>query len=221
MLVSYFFCRYDDSESILARTIVGSIARQLLGDLLHEIYAKLDGELQNSTPDVQEILRFLKASLRQDRQYIIVIDGLNECEDSEAQLAIDIMESLLNTNDLRIRLYYSCRSNSIAWPSTDQCLFQLAIRYTDVEADINTFIHATLEKKVKDDVLQVGDPYVILAVKQALIEGAQGMSVTMTLLYAELLAYSCQVPLGSIQYSLRVSAANRPRNPRRDPEPTT
>ena len=31
--VSYFMCRYDDIESLKARTIFGSIARQFLSDL--------------------------------------------------------------------------------------------------------------------------------------------------------------------------------------------
>ena len=183
--IGYFFCRYDDSESTVARTIIGSIARQLLSGLPHESYAKLDKELQDSKPDIQAIFEILKATLIQGCQYIVIVDGLNDCEDTEAQQTIEILDSLLNLGDLQIKIYYSYRANSIVWPQTAWPLYRVAIRCADVESDINQYIQISLESRIKHDILQVGSPYVASAIKQALMEGAQGMSVSATILCVE------------------------------------
>ena len=180
--VGYFFCRYDDSESTTARVIVGSLARQLLCDLPRETFAELDRNLQQSSLDVDEVFEVLKSTLLQSRQYSILIDGLNECEDIEAQQTIEIMERLLNLDELNIKIYCSFRTNSLNWPlsaATWPC-YRILINAADIEADINHYIQATLEKNVMDDLLQVGDAYIVLAVREALVEGAKGMFVAAT-----------------------------------------
>ena len=171
---------------MIARNIVGSIARQLLSGLPHESYTKLDRELQDCMPDIQEVFKILKATLIQGHQYIIIVDGLNECEDIEVKQIIEILDSLLNLGDLDIKIFYTYRTNSLVLPSTAWPLFRIAIRCEDVEDDINKYIQVSLESHIKDDTLQVGNPYLASSIKQALMEGAQGMSVSTIPLCARL-----------------------------------
>ena len=187
---------------------MGSIARQLLSGLSHESFEKLDKEFQDSKPDIQEILKILKATLNQDRQYIILVDGLNECEVTEVQQTIETLDSLLSLGDLNIKIYYSYRTNSIAWPSIVWPHFRIAIRCADIAADINQYIQVSLESHIRDDALQVGDPYVASAIKQALMEGAQGMSVSTITLHVRLSAYYCQVVMGCFSDSSHMPAAD-------------
>ena len=178
---SYFFCRYDDSESTIARTIVRSIARQLLYDLPHETFAKLDSELQASTLDVREVYDVLETTLLLDRQYFIVIDGLNECDDTEVQQVIEILDDLQKLSNLKIKVYHSYRTNSVSWPMpTLWPLYKIAIGHLEMKIDIEHYIQVMLERNLKDDILQVGNPHIILAIEEALIKGAQGMSVPPT-----------------------------------------
>ena len=181
--VSYFFCRYDDSDSTSARTIVGGIARQLLHGLTREAYAQIDTDMQAATLEVEDILEILKATLLPDRQYFIVIDGLNECDDTEIQQTIGILDSLLKSPHLKIKLFTSCRTSSMAWSTpTAWPLFRITINHADVKTDIDHYIQVMLEKNLKDDILQVGNPHIILAIEEALRQGAQGMSVSIILL---------------------------------------
>ena len=180
--IGYFFCRHDDSESLIARTILGSIARQLMSSLPYERYAKLDEDLQGSKPTIDDVFRILKTTLRRDHEYIIIVDGLTECEEGEVCQTIEILNSLLNLGDLKIRAYYSYRTNSIVWPLTAWRVFRVAIRAADVEDDINQYIQISLENRIKDDVLQVGDPYIASIIQEALMQGAQGMFVSIIIL---------------------------------------
>ncbi len=53
--VSYFFCRGDDLESLKARTIMGSLARQLLNGIPTKSFGRVDRDVDGITLNIDQI----------------------------------------------------------------------------------------------------------------------------------------------------------------------
>ena len=69
----------------------------------------------------------------------------------------------------------SLKTKSITSPVSSA--WHVALDPADVTTDINCYIQITLEQKLEDETLQVGDPHIILAIQETLKERAQGMFV--------------------------------------------
>ena len=176
--VSYFFCRYDDLESLTIRIIIGSIARQLLSDQQHEMFTKLDQDIRESKPDTDWISDMLKRTLSTDRQYFVILDGLDECEDTEAHEVVRFLESLLASPNLRIKVFYSSQATSSKFsPLGRSIAWCISINHENIASDLEYYIDSSLEQRLENGYLQLGDPNLILSIQQALKEGAQGMYV--------------------------------------------
>ena len=177
--VSYFFGRYDDPEPLTARTMIGSIARQLLSDLPLEVFATLDQDNRMTKPDLESIFEILASRLSDDYQYFIILDGLNEFEDAETEEVAQFLKRLLALTTLKIKISYSDQvirtrgpllKGSFAW--------HIAINQTNITFDINYYIDVTLEQKLENETLQLGDPGLILRIREALKEGAKAVFVS-------------------------------------------
>ncbi|KAF2179739.1 hypothetical protein K469DRAFT_741530 [Zopfia rhizophila CBS 207.26] len=86
--VAYFFCRHDIPESLKARTVIGSLARQLLLPIpdLTMVAPLLDKT--TSTPDSETLISLLRRALPPDCKAYFVLDGLDECDSSERNESI-------------------------------------------------------------------------------------------------------------------------------------
>ena len=173
-IIAYFFCRHDEAVSLKARTIVGSIARQLLSGLNQPLpngSALADAELA----DTSQILDLIKTLLPSDRQYFVLIDGIDECNDEEGvQLAQDL-QRLISFKSL-LHLYCSSRPDMFQRLSARfqvLCRARVAIPLTNPEIDL--FIDAELEQRLETDKLCLGESSTIIAIRDALSKGAQGM----------------------------------------------
>ena len=174
-MVSFFFCRYDDQESLKARTIVGSIARQLASNLPRDAFTKLE----HSEPDTTAITTFLQAKLGERRRHFILLDGLDDCEETHAKEVVDFFQKLVES-PLQVKVY--CSSRPISWLplkfrpqqhinlDSDENRNKLAL-------DINHFIQISLEERLEGEVpeLVIDDPTLILDIRDRLQAEAQGM----------------------------------------------
>ncbi len=105
--VSYFFCRSDELESLNARTIMGSLARQLLSGIPAKLFAKVDRDVDGITRNIDQIGLHLLDLLPPNGQYIFIIDGLDECEAVEAYALIWRLQSLLRSRDHTFKLFWT------------------------------------------------------------------------------------------------------------------
>ncbi|KAF7114771.1 hypothetical protein CNMCM5793_000310 [Aspergillus hiratsukae] len=164
--VAYFFCRYDVSESLTARTILGCLARQLLGqqpvDLTNVEWFFYDPLAHR---DEQFILPTAPV-------YILVLDGLYECPESEQQTTIELLHQL--QQHFKILICLSFRKD------TENHVKTLTI--PENNPDIEAYIDAELRERLESDRLCVGDPAIILSIQHALVTGAQGMFLWASLL---------------------------------------
>lgn len=173
-VTTFFFCRFDDQESLKASTIIGSIARQLVNDIPEDGFRAFARE----TP----IAEFLEITLSKTRQYFIILDGLDEYNKAQAQEVSEFLQSLLSFPHLHIKTFCCSRPNVLDWLPL-KVLSQQHISLESVESqgriasDIGRFINITLEEWLEGDSpeLRISDPALILTIVQCLEDKAQGM----------------------------------------------
>ena len=77
--VAYFFCRYDEVQSLQSRTIIGSLARQIFDHVKPDVTDTVT-EMKAGILVADQILDYLQELLSENSQkYIIIVDGLDEC----------------------------------------------------------------------------------------------------------------------------------------------
>jgi ankyrin repeat domain-containing protein 50 len=171
--VSYFFCRFDDAASLKARTVMGSLARQLLLDV--EFQAPESVSNATNVDDVVEFL--LNVLLREsERNNIVCLDGLDECEDSERDQILSALERLSSTPKLNLKIFYSTRADT--QQVTGQLLTPCKTIFmsgVDKSVEISEYIQTSLEQRLERKQLTLGDPNLILRIREELERKADGM----------------------------------------------
>ena len=177
-VTAYFFCRFDEAESLKAKTIIGSIARQFARDLPATKFRTFSQESTEGT----SIISALEAMLSHSRQYFVVLDGLDECGEVQIKEVVEICHKLLCSPYLRIKLFWSSRQNVSRWLSrsflTQQRIdLETVENQSRVAHDINTFIVVTLMEWLDGEApeLQINDPSLIGTILHCLEKEAEGM----------------------------------------------
>lgn len=171
-LVVYFFVQHDVHESLRARTIIGSLARQLLSfkDALPD-----EKEPEQYALDVQDMISLLEKSFTKTRQIYLVLDGLDLCQQQERREVIDFVRRiqqilwLLACVSLRQEPMYEPDPVYGRLSSIKSCPFP------DNGADIAIFIDSELQRCLEDGTLNLGDASLILYIEDALHKGSNGM----------------------------------------------
>ena len=175
IVVAYFFCRHDVPESLKARTVIGSLARQWLlpiPDLTMVV------ELLNETSpalEFERIFSLLQRALSPNCKAYFVLDGLDECNYAERKILIPQLRKLQETFALLLCVSLRLEPNN----ASKLCLEQFtAVRITSIpndNPDIEAFVGAELESCIESKKLVIGNPALILEIQDALLEGSQGM----------------------------------------------
>ena len=162
--------------SLKARTIFGSIAKQLTNDLPTHAFHKFE----STTADLTNTLDFLKTVLTGKRRYFIVLDGLDECEEEQFKELVDVLRVLLDTPLLHIKLYFTTRTSVMNWvplalKPERRIVLDTAENQASVTRDISNFVDTSLRERLQENKLQLGDPTLVFKIQDALKTGAQGM----------------------------------------------
>ena len=176
-VTSFFFCRFDDQESLKARTIIGSIARQFVNDIPEDNFHGFC----NETP----VIEYLEIALSHTRQYFIILDGLDECPEEEIREVSEILYRLLSSPRLQIKIFWFSRPNIVDWlPPKLKTEQQISLETTEsqdrIGSDIRKFIQITFEEYLEGDTpkLRILDPTTVLKAEEYLKNEAHGMYVT-------------------------------------------
>ncbi|KAJ5749070.1 uncharacterized protein N7511_010766 [Penicillium nucicola] len=177
--VIYFFCRYDISESLQARTIIGSIARQLLARIqsrrLNFDSAMADLLNKNRLGDFDTMFALLQRVLVSDFKAYVVIDGIDECESSERRILMEELRRLQNTFSIHLCISLRLEPNSHLEVDTDGLIHATITQIPDNSSEIGAFIQAELESCISSGRLIIGDPHLILEIRDTLSQRSQGM----------------------------------------------
>ena len=176
-IVGYFFCRHDDHESLQARAIMGSLARQFLSALPARVFNGIDRDLDGITLDMEQIMTHALRLLPADKQYIAVLDGLDECDPQEASRVLETLQTLLDSSH-SFKLFWTGRSDFIARVSQQlKSNFHVTITQSNNRIDISDFIDRALDEALESGRLQLHDPLVIIKIHDALETKAHEMCV--------------------------------------------
>lgn len=174
--VVYFFIRQDLPESLKARTVIGSLARQLLG--LQETFTHVlhvEGQVVDSFLAVQNIVALLRQTYTNKTKIFIILDGLDLCDHSDKVEIIDFVRQLQLERWLLVCV--SLRQESAHNVET---VYQDFVKYRrsslpDNTADIEEYVEAELARCLRNHTLVLGDARLILKIQDTLLLGSSGM----------------------------------------------
>lgn len=166
--VAYFFCRHDIPESLKAQTVIGSLARQLLRTIPDLTIAEELCDMTDSAPDFEAILKLLQGALPPDYKAYFILDGLDECATSERDTIVKNLEGLQDLFTLLLCVSFRDK-HPIRFIRTR------TVSIPDDNPDIESFIEAELESCLEHNKLMIGDPTLILEIRDALLDGSKGM----------------------------------------------
>ncbi len=177
--VGYFFCKDDQATSLTAREIIGSLARQTFDNIPTDCFSNLDASIGDCRLNAEQIISHMLVRLPRYQYYILVIDGLDECEYEEVKLLIELLRSLLSSSDQVFKLFWTGRSDfAVRVSEFFRPNFQVHITPANNGPEISRFIELALEKVLENHMLELRDPKIILRIQDALEAGAQEMFVS-------------------------------------------
>ncbi|KAM0668308.1 hypothetical protein ACQRIU_001870 [Beauveria bassiana] len=169
--VAYFFCRHDISESLVANTIIRSLARQLLLSIPDISKAEPLLDKAGFDIDFETIRTLLRETLPQNFKAYVVLDDLDSCAESQKHEVLDSLSSL--QNDFNLSFCISLRLDAQAAENLGPGPFVMTI--PEENPDIAFFITHELDRRITSKSLIIGDPNLILEIHDTLLRGAQGM----------------------------------------------
>ena len=176
-LVAYFFARYDTPESLEARTIIGSLAWQFLRNIPNlDLTRRAESlNLMRPTLDVEDIFNLLQHTLPADFKAYVILDGIDDCDYIEREQLIRHLHKLQVTFNVFLCVSHRVESNSLLTYYLEKLVAATSTSIPDNSPDIEEFIEAELEKCIKSRKLLLGDPRLILDIRDALQAGSKGM----------------------------------------------
>ncbi|GAW26416.1 putative NACHT domain protein [Rosellinia necatrix] len=173
-LVLYFFCRRDNPDSLRARGIFSSFAKQVLqghinNDTMDDIFEDF-----LPVPDFDKITKILTTALqRQNKthQVCIVLDGFDECDDEEIEL---IKYGLIQAQSFcKIIISHRSQVNDPTTPRLNWDYSEMAV--PEDNPDVKEFIDSELSRRIQSKTLSLGSAELVIDIRDALLRGAHGM----------------------------------------------
>jgi len=176
--LGFFFCRDDEATSLTAREIIGSLARQMFEDLPTDSFSNLDASIGDFNLNPEQISSHMLLRLPQHKYHIMVIDGLDECEDEEVKLLVELLRVLLKPSNQVFKLFWTGRSDfAVRISEHFRPDFHVHISPSNNGPEISKFIEFALENALENHKLKLRNPENVLRIQDALEAGAQEMSV--------------------------------------------
>jgi hypothetical protein len=178
-LVAYFFCKYNEVESLLARTIIGSIARQILEQLKLEL-DDMTWNINTNTLGTETILKILIKTLsthiRSKQRFFIVLDGVDECKEADTKEVLNCLARLVKSRSHFFYIYYSSRPDASQGDFNilrhDHTLSMSAPRSCD---GMNQYVMDALKECLDTGRLVINNPEIIIKIRDTLWDNAHGM----------------------------------------------
>lgn len=172
--MAYFFCQHDNASGLTARAVVGSLGRQLVSMFFKD---SLLDNIVDGAPihlDMADVLRLTEEAVPPDKHLYFILDGIDECPEYEAIEIFKAFGTLQKRLDLSICVSY----RSGAQESTDfmeTWLDMETLVMPENNPDILRFIDDELQRRLESKQLVLGNEAIILEIREALLQGANGM----------------------------------------------
>ncbi|KAL4801774.1 hypothetical protein BDV18DRAFT_164585 [Aspergillus unguis] len=172
--VLYFFSQHDTTESLTARTVIGSLARQISQVLVKDPENVIGMLPDSDCMEIKEWVRFLKRLVPQAYRAYFILDGLGHCDPIEQKSVLAALQALQNIMNLSVCV--STRSEtSIFQCSSENLINGTTLSMPKDNPDIDAFVNTELKRCIESDKLSINDPSLILEIQETLSREAQGM----------------------------------------------
>ena len=178
--VAFFLCQYDNAASLEANTILRSLLRQFLtienmSEVVENLLLQL---LKGSSSDPEEFhplySEVLDAACKDNP--VIVIDAFDEVPRSERDVLLSVLGQTRSFTRSCTKILISSRQDirrELETTFPDQ--YRRTMSCPEVDTDITTYIDLSIKDKLFKGDLLVGDPDLVPTIKDALINGSNGM----------------------------------------------
>ena len=176
IIVVHFFCRYDELESLKTRTIIGSIGRQIFEGIDFDFSEQIP-EIESGDLETAQIMQYLEElSISNSSKRFIVIDGLDECEESEARNTLNYLNQFIESNH-GYHIYCSSRPDIAYW-GTSLLRPKWKLSMSAATGGIEQYIEGALAESLESERLCLGDSKIIETIYHELVAKAGNMSVS-------------------------------------------
>ncbi|KAG4268206.1 hypothetical protein FPRO04_12598 [Fusarium proliferatum] len=187
--VTFFFSRFDDSESMRAETVLRAIARQLITiqDVSGDAKQALE-TIQKAQEDIlSKVSRLLTLLLsRKGPQSWVILDGIDECQKEERQIVIKVLTSLLD-DGANAKLFTTSRDHATSTFKEDYVnIEQISMNCSAAQDGMTQLVDQAVQKCLDAEELLVGDQTLINEIKNTLAKHADGMVLWVTLILRHL-----------------------------------
>ncbi|KAI1358533.1 hypothetical protein F5Y08DRAFT_345600 [Xylaria arbuscula] len=191
--ISFFFPRFDYSESLLADSIIRSLIRQ---NLQPDIVDKLSNDMSkahSSFYSQEAVLSLLLAKTSMFSTNYFIIDSLDECEPRERQALIQILSATVKRSSSKVKILIASRDNlENELISSFPQITRLRMNAREAASDLELFTHQTLSERMNVGQLAVGNIVSFEAICDAIVKGAQGMFIWVALEIDDVCSQVCE-----------------------------
>ena len=180
LALAYFYCENKSKNTQILSNLIGSLVKQLCAvsaeaynDLLAS-YTTCHGDYRSAnSPKSSDLRALLLRASRYFDTVLIIVDGIDECEDAAERASIlDFLSTVNSPQSGTIKIACTSRDevdirNSFAKFTS----ISIAARGTDLEL----FVSATIEMRTRDRSLRIRDPLLREEIINKIVAKANGM----------------------------------------------
>ena len=175
--IAFFFCQFDDADSLLARTIIGALIRQCLSadTLPQSVEAKMLDLFRSGSPDAEDLEELFLDVIGASKTVKILIDGLDECSRPQRTVVLKLLSHFVSSQSM-IKVFLSSRDSMIGDIAIvfETCV-QLSMGCEEARGDISLYVNGVIEDKIEAGELEVGSVQLVQDIRNILIRESNGM----------------------------------------------
>lgn len=167
----------DNADSLQAEIMLRSIIRQSIDPMAvpEHIEIKLKELHKTLFVKLGEWANLLQYIIQQSTVHFILIDGLDECSAVERRTALKEL-SLLSASSPHLKIFVTSRDSvSIDLRGRFPRMAHISMACDSLALDIRAYIDASIQERLRNEELVLGDPHLEMEVKDALTTHADGM----------------------------------------------
>lgn len=172
-IVASFFVS-DDTTGHRARTVLGSLARQILESLPDSQWTDMLKEESRSLT-MDRLTLILAKVVPQMRRVYLILDGFDEFPDIERRILAEQLKELQSWVQLRICISWRLEAKSRAREDFDVFGLHATLRIPLINPEIGKFVNTEIDALLESGELGIRDDAIVDEIRRRLVEGADGM----------------------------------------------
>lgn len=176
--IIYFFCQFDNAESLSPLTIISSLIRQCLDaeTLPQSLESRLVDLLKFPGPELNQMGILLRDVLGYNKASFIIVDAIDDCKKSERGMILRLLQDVMASCLSVVKLFFAVRQGVVQEVGNIfKTCYEVTMSSSEARSSIRTYIEEVLAEKKKNKDLIVGNPELFSEVQEALTREANGM----------------------------------------------